>query len=88
MNLQLAYLFPSQEGKFMQEEILASRCLLVWVPIYNFPFPKEKRLYEFELNPDSIQLILQPPLRVGMVCFNIFDSGVLTNLCLVCFRKS
>jgi hypothetical protein len=60
----------------------------MWVPICDFPFLEEKRLYKFELNPNSIQLILQPPLRVGMVCFNIFSSGVLTNLCLVCSHES
>jgi hypothetical protein len=57
------------------------------IPICDFPFPKEKRLYKFKLNPNSIQLILQPLLLVGLACFNIFGSGVLANLCLVCLTS-
>ncbi len=45
MNLPLlvyVYLFLSQEKKSMQEEILVSRHLLVWVQIVDCPFSKEQ----------------------------------------------
>ncbi len=61
MNLPLllyAYLYFSQERKSAHEDILASRSLLAWVPIYECPFPKEKRLYKLKLNLNAIWLIL------------------------------
>jgi hypothetical protein len=43
MNLPLlvyTYLFPSQEEKFVQVDILASRHFPVWVLVCDYPFPK------------------------------------------------
>jgi len=91
MNLLLliyTYLFPSYKGKSSEAEILASRCLLVWVPINDCPFPKEQKLYKLELNLDAIRLILHPLLRGGMRCLSVFGGGILTNICLVSSHTS
>lgn len=90
MNLPLlvyAYFLPSKERKSTQVNILASRHFLVWAPICNCPFLEKQRLYKLKLNLDVIRLILQPLLHGGMACLNIFSGGILTYLCLVCFRK-
>jgi hypothetical protein len=44
MNLPFlvyAYLSPSHKGKFVQAKIFASRCLLAWVFVYDYPFLEE-----------------------------------------------
>jgi hypothetical protein len=54
MNLPLllyVHLFFSQEGKSIQEDILASRCFPAWVPIYDYSFLKKTKVIEVQIQP-------------------------------------